>query len=742
VSLVPGPAITLAAGLPPLPLVAAGIVLLFLPGYAVASVLLRAPRYSGVERLLAAPALTLAALALLTLWATTLHLPLGPPAAAVLLAASLPVVALPALTRGRPSWAGATSRTAGKAPAPLTITPDMLAALGYGALFLLALALRLWSTRGILPTLGADTYHHTLIARLIVERAGLPDSYAPYAPIQSFAYHFGFHNVVAWLHWWTGADVGPLVGLAGHLVNAAVALGVAFFVLRTTGDGLVAGLTAWLVALLAVFPAYLENWGRYTQAAGLVLLPVAAALCLDAVLNIQVADPISGTEHRRGANAQPTLAAGLAASGLLLAHYRMAAMLVLLVAVWLFYLTTKRLLGGPIHPDWGARVREADQVAWDQPLPYRDYRATGDKTLAYRERPPWSALARGAAGSVLWLGGATVVAGLLALPWLVRLRSALSLGLGQQPGDYGADYYGLERLGTAVTQPTNLPLLALAALGLLLAWRLRGPMSRDGSATAKLDGGLHRAAGATPLARCAWAPAAVLALGAWALAQLALANPRWWPIPMPLAGRVDLVTTIAALCFPLGVAAALALAVAARVAVRQWGGRGLALALLLGLGATVLGGWQLQTLVTPANALVAPADLAAAAWLQSHTPADARIAVSSVIFPWAPDYVVGVDAGYWLPLLAGRATTVLPMLYPGERGADPRAVGAMVAIARALRDAPADPRTAALLRSNGVGYVYHSGRAPLPSADALGRNPALRPVYDQGGVRIWAVTAE
>src|SRR6185503_13454443 len=92
----------------------------------------------------------------------------------------------------------------------------------------------------------------------------------------TFAYHFGFHSLVAWLHWWTGAGVGELVGLAGHLVNAAVALGVAFFVLRVLGDGLVALLAAWLVALLCVFPAYFANWGRFTQASGLLLLPEAS----------------------------------------------------------------------------------------------------------------------------------------------------------------------------------------------------------------------------------------------------------------------------------------------------------------------------------------------------------------------------------------------------------------------------------------------------------------------------------
>ena len=66
------PAIALVAGLPPLPLLAAAAALLFVPGYAAAMLLLPAPRYRPLERLLAAPALTVALLALLTLWASVL----------------------------------------------------------------------------------------------------------------------------------------------------------------------------------------------------------------------------------------------------------------------------------------------------------------------------------------------------------------------------------------------------------------------------------------------------------------------------------------------------------------------------------------------------------------------------------------------------------------------------------------------------------------------------------------------
>ncbi len=660
------PAVTLALGLPPPGLIAAGLLFLFLPGYAVARLLLPGARYGALDRLLAAPALSLAILALATLWATTLGLPLGAPAAWALMTA-----AVAGALGGRP-------RGAWWIPGKSVPWPSgALVALAYGVLFASALALRLWSTRDLLPALGADTYHHTLIARLLVERGGVPDAYAPYAPIATFAYHFGFHALVAWLHWLTGADVGALVGLAGHLVNAAVALGVAFFVRRVTGDELAAVLAAWLVALVSVFPAYLVNWGRFTQAAGLVVLPVAAALGLDAA-GWRAAGPPPrpfAQKARGGPHPRPLSQMGegwggtvaLATAGLFLAHYRMAAVLALLLAVWL----GAALLARP------------------------------------RERAGWRQ-----AGALLT---AATGAGLLLAPWLGRLAGALTLGLGEQPGAYGAAYYALERLSTAPDQPTTLPLLALAALGLALAgWRL-ARCQTDAAATA------------------------VVLLALWTMAQVALANPYWWPVPMPLAGRVDLVTVLAGLAFPVAVAAAYALARALRAAGRRAPRLTAVAALGLVGGGTLGGAAQLLGLVTPGNALLAPADLAAAEWMRAHTPADARVAVNTVIFPWAPDYVVGVDGGYWLPLLAGRATTVLPMVYAAERGSDPTAVRAMVAVARALRDAPADPATAAVLRAAGVGYVYHSGRPGGVDAAALARNPALRLVYARDGVHVYAV---
>ncbi|NTW00544.1 MAG: hypothetical protein HGA19_04460 [Oscillochloris sp.] len=47
-----------------------------------------------------------------------------------------------------------------------------------------------------IPVWG-DSLHHTMIAQLIIDQGGLFRSWEPYASMQSFTYHFGFHSQVS-----------------------------------------------------------------------------------------------------------------------------------------------------------------------------------------------------------------------------------------------------------------------------------------------------------------------------------------------------------------------------------------------------------------------------------------------------------------------------------------------------------------------------------------------------------------
>jgi hypothetical protein len=166
-------------------------------------------------------------------------------------------------------------------------------------------------------------------------------------------------------------------------------------------------------------------------------------------------------------------------------------------------------------------------------------------------------------------------------------------------------------------------------------------------------------------------------------------------------------------------------------------------------------GWQARV-VTGETALVTDADLAAIEWVRANTPADARFLVNS--FPaYGGTLIAGTDAGWWLPLLAGRQVNVPPLNYGGEQPERRGYVVGVNALAKKLRGrdlADASParidltRPVALkaLKDNGFDYIY-SGAHPYPGPGAADRfdtgrlrgHPAFRLVYDQGGVEIFQI---
>jgi len=150
---------------------------------------------------------------------------------------------------------------------------------GFSLLLVLLIAgvigLRLWTVRGLTVPLWGDSYQHTMMAQLIVDNGGLFDSWLPYAPLDSFTYHYGFHATVAFFHWLTGMDTPRSVLIVGQLLNALAAFTIYPLAVRLTGNRWV-GLVAVLVtAVLSPMPGFYVNWGRYTQLAGQVILPVA-----------------------------------------------------------------------------------------------------------------------------------------------------------------------------------------------------------------------------------------------------------------------------------------------------------------------------------------------------------------------------------------------------------------------------------------------------------------------------------
>ena len=85
---------------------------------------------------------------------------------------------------------------------------------------LAALLVRLYAVRDLPVGLLGDSYHHTLMAQLLVDNSGIFSSWQPYAPLATFTYHFGFHANVAFVHYMTGLDLPQSLLWAGQIMNA------------------------------------------------------------------------------------------------------------------------------------------------------------------------------------------------------------------------------------------------------------------------------------------------------------------------------------------------------------------------------------------------------------------------------------------------------------------------------------------------------------------------------------------
>jgi hypothetical protein len=142
----------------------------------------------------------------------------------------------------------------------------------------LVIATRLLPADALAAPMWADSYHHTVIARLLVDHNGLFNSWQPYAELETLTYHFGFHTQVAVFHWLTGITMSQATLWAGQLLNILAVLALYPLAVHL-GKNRWAGVVAVLLAgLLSPMPMFYVNWGRYTQLAGQVVLPVAIYL--------------------------------------------------------------------------------------------------------------------------------------------------------------------------------------------------------------------------------------------------------------------------------------------------------------------------------------------------------------------------------------------------------------------------------------------------------------------------------
>ncbi len=377
----------------------AGIILLLGPGMLLGEALRLRTYCDLTQRIILALAMSMAALTIALAALDLLSLSLSPPLVAALLA----LCWLGYLWMNRPGQQR-------PADSPVTGSTMETVALWTGA-FLIAVV-QLAVVRGVVAQPGSDGYHHTLIAQTIAERGALPKDLLPLTPLITFTYHYGYHAVVAALHWLSGAPVLALTVIVAQLLKAGVALTAALLAEVTIGRRSAGIVTALLVGLVAVFPTYYVNWGRNTQLAGLLLL--AALLAVLWLWSFRKADW------------RLVIAIAVLATGTAFAHYRVTLMAV-------------AGCGSVVLGAIESRRWQRDEV---------------------RRR-------------LLQMGAMGALALLFAAPWLWHVWAARSIGYPAPISQAGPGFFQLDRLGDLVLNfPTNWFVLVAAVFALLWGiWR-------------------------------------------------------------------------------------------------------------------------------------------------------------------------------------------------------------------------------------------------------------------------------
>jgi len=140
------------------------------------------------------------------------------------------------------------------------------------------------------------------------------------------------------------------------------------------------------------------------------------------------------------------------------------------------------------------------------------------------------------------------------------------------------------------------------------------------------------------------------------------------------------------------------------------------------------------------HATLRPADVAAMKWIEDKISPDALIAVNGIEPAWSPGWFVGSDAGYWIPLLAHRSTTMPPMIYPLEWG-DSEELTSMLEASQAFLAWNKDPSAPldTILRQHGITHIFAGSREPRLALAELARTAGLSEIARLDRNRIYEV---
>jgi hypothetical protein len=263
------------------------------------------------EKIALSIGLSMAALPVLMLWTTTIGLTWDP---TLVKLSGLAVLAGCALRLFKIYQERSTRPRASRGDVKISAASILV------LVFMAALFLRLAFIRDLSAPAWVDSVHHSIIAKAILNFGGYPPDYLPHIPTRFNQYHPGYHSLLAAFCWLSGMKIPDGMLFLGQILNALMVFPVYLMGSTLLKDKKAAVIAAMITGLISLMPAYYTSWGRYTQLAGLLVLPAGIRWFADAPHK-----PIPKSI---------ILIGGVILAGLFLIHYRVLIFWGCLILAW------------------------------------------------------------------------------------------------------------------------------------------------------------------------------------------------------------------------------------------------------------------------------------------------------------------------------------------------------------------------------------------------------------------------
>ena len=141
--------------------------------------------------------------------------------------------------------------------------------------------------------------------------------------------------------------------------------------------------------------------------------------------------------------------------------------------------------------------------------------------------------------------------------------------------------------------------------------------------------------------------------------------------------------------------------------------------------------------IHPEYSFVTQEDQNAFKWINSNLPKPISFIVNTYNFNFNENYIIGIDAGYWIPYFTGNKTVSIPMIYLIERVVSKQVISNLQQIHK-LPDFTSTENIDVILDS-GYSYIYLGEKGSKNNLEELENSNFYELIYNSSNTYIFRI---